>query len=373
MNFSFWEKQSLTSPADVTILGSGIVGISTAISVKSARPDLRVKVIDKACVSFGASTKNAGFACFGSVSELLDDIKAMGEEDCAKIVEMRWKGLQLLRSRIPDEVMEYQSCGGLEVFNSDTPAFAYSCFEHIDYCNKFIEQTLGLKNCYSKIANTDFRYFHPEMIFNQYEGSLNPVRMIQALTELARKIGVEFVHGLDVSCIQSADKKLICRGDVEIPYKVLCVCTNGFTRQLFEEIEVVPARNQVLITRPIPDLKLNGCFHYDRGYFYFRNYEGRILLGGARNVDFQNEFTMEPGTTPVIQSALEHFLDKIYPGASSMIEHRWSGTLGVGFSKNPICRWQDEYILVGVRLGGMGVAIGSWLGEKLSGYILERI
>ena len=373
MNFSFWEKQSLSAAADVTILGSGIVGISTAISIKTARPELSVKVVDKACVSFGASTKNAGFACFGSVSELLDDIKAMGEDACAEIVEMRWKGLQLLRKRIADNDMDYKSCGGNEVFSNDGAAFAYSCFERMDYCNDFIQRTIGLEKCYQKIPTDNPENFHQEMIFNQYEGSLNPVKMMYQLTRMARESGVELIHGMEVQMIDSEDKKLIFNDGMETPYRILCICTNGFTKGLFPDIEVVPARNQVLITRPIPDLKLNGCYHYDRGYFYFRNYEGRILLGGARNVDFQNEFTVEPGITPVIQSALEHFLDKIHPGASAFIEHRWSGTLGVGFSKYPICRWQDHNILIGVRLGGMGVAIGSWLGEKLAGQIFERI
>jgi hypothetical protein len=29
----------------------------------------------------GASTKNAGFACFGSISEIIDDLKSHSEEE----------------------------------------------------------------------------------------------------------------------------------------------------------------------------------------------------------------------------------------------------------------------------------------------------
>lgn len=373
MNFSFWEKNYAGTHADVTIVGSGIVGVSTAISLKSGNPSMEVKVIDRAPVSYGASTKNAGFACFGSVSELLDDIKAIGENATAEIVKMRWQGLQLLRKRIQDDKMKYKSCGGMEVFAGDGASLAYSCFDRMDYCNDFVEQTTGLKNCYSILKNHNHPSFHPEMIFNQYEGSLHPVLMMHHLIQYARNLGVLFINGVTVEQIDHENKNLICADDLIIPYHKLCVCTNGFTKKLFQDIEVVPARNQVVMTRQIANLKLDGCYHFDRGYFYFRNFENRILLGGARNVDFQNEFTDEPGTTPPIQDALKHFLDKLHPGASAMIEHKWSGTLGVGFSKEPICRWQDENIIIGVRLGGMGVAIGSWLGEKLASMIFERI
>ena len=373
MNFSFWEKSYAASAADITIVGSGIVGVSTAISIKSMRPDLKVKVIDRAPVSYGASTKNAGFACFGSVSELLDDIKAIGEDACAEIVNMRWQGLQLLRRRVSDDRMKYKSCGGIEVFSGDGASLAYSCFDRMSYCNNFIKHTTGLADCYAVIKNSSYSGFHHEMIFNQYEGSLHPVLMMHHLINMAKGLEVQFVNGVSVLDIDFENKQLHCEGDLAIPYNKLCVCTNGFTKNLFKDIEVVPARNQVVMTRPIQDLKLEGCYHFDRGYFYFRNFENRILLGGARNVDFQNEFTDEPGITEPVQHALKMFLDKIHPGASQMIEHRWSGTLGVGFSKVPICRWQDDHIIIGVRLGGMGVAIGSWLGEKLAGMICERL
>ena len=65
----------------------------------------------------------------------------------------------------------------------------------------------------------------------------------------------------------------------------LIVCTNAFTKQLIPELDVIPFRNQVLITKKIQDLKLKGCFHYNKGYVYFRNVGNRILLGGFRNLD----------------------------------------------------------------------------------------
>ena len=48
----------------------------------------------------GASTKNAGFACFGSLSEIIDDLKSHSEEEVIQLVKKRVDGLQLLRETL---------------------------------------------------------------------------------------------------------------------------------------------------------------------------------------------------------------------------------------------------------------------------------
>jgi hypothetical protein len=40
--------------------------------------------------------------------------------------------------------------------------------------------------------------------------------------------------------------------------------------------------------------------------------------------------------------------------------------MGIGDTKAPIVEKLDERIAVGVRMGGMGVAIGSLIGKELS-------
>ncbi|MFZ4545731.1 MAG: FAD-dependent oxidoreductase, partial [Saprospiraceae bacterium] len=69
---SYWEYESFFKDMDVAILGSGIVGLSAAISLKEKNPMLKVALIERSFLPYGASTRNAGFACFGSISELLE-------------------------------------------------------------------------------------------------------------------------------------------------------------------------------------------------------------------------------------------------------------------------------------------------------------
>jgi gamma-glutamylputrescine oxidase len=146
------------------------------------------------------------------------------------------------------------------------------------------------------------------------------------------------------------------------------IATNGFASQWIDE-DIQPARAQVLVTNPIPNLKVRGTFHYEKGYYYFRNIGDRILLGGGRNIDIKGENTANFGTTDAIQNRLKSLLrETILPNEEFNIDYTWSGIMGVGATKSPILRMLNKNTAIGVRVGGMGVALGSQVGKKLSSY-----
>ena len=105
--------------------------------------------------------------------------------------------------------------------------------------------------------------------------------------------------------------------------------------------------------------------HYDGGYFYFRNINQRILLGGGRNLALKEEQTSKFGRTSLIQNALVDLLKNvILPNYDVQIDSNWSGILGVGEQKKPLVKTLSDRIAISVRLGGMGVAIGTLIGEQ---------
>jgi glycine/D-amino acid oxidase-like deaminating enzyme len=373
MNYSFWEKKFIESPTDITIIGSGIVGISTALSLKKSHTNMTIKVLERGPSPYGASTKNAGFSCFGSVSELLDDIQKMGEHECMNVVKMRFDGLQKLKSRVGLSKLEYRNSGGTELFRLEDEELISECVSQVSYCNQLMHNYLGIENCYSIQKNENFENFQSTTIFNAHEGCINPVSMMNELIKQAVSKGINFVNGIEVLEIDAKRNNLTTSGGLNIEFKKLIVCTNGFTNKLLPGLNVVPARNQVLVTEPSKDLKLPSCYHMDKGYIYFREVYGRILLGGARNMDLELEQTADFGNTKVIQDYLLNFLKELYPSQNLKVDHWWSGIMGIGDSKYPICEWHNNDVLVGVRLGGMGVAIGSFLGQLLSDKMIQAM
>ena len=75
MNLSYWEIKNWFTNVDYTIVGSGIVGLHTALRLRERFPESKILILEKGMLPQGASTKNAGFACFGSISEIVEDLK----------------------------------------------------------------------------------------------------------------------------------------------------------------------------------------------------------------------------------------------------------------------------------------------------------
>jgi len=393
MNLSYWEWNSYFKNIDVAIIGSGIVGLSAAIHIKTSQPKLNVIVVERGILPSGASTRNAGFACFGSVSELLDDLSHQPEAVVFELLEKRWKGLQKMKKFLGVENIEYQALGAYELFtqnasNNQSTQKDEASFENsasqINYLNSMIKQITGEAETFSirdeAIQTLGFHQIK-HLIYNRSEGQINTGAMMKTLIQKVKDIGIEILNGITIAEILEKTNcvELQTTNNWTIKATKVLVATNGFTQQLLPEVNLQSARNQVLITKPIPDLKLKGCFHYNKGYVYFRNIHNRILLGGGRNINLEIEQTEAFGITETIQNYLTQLLSTHFlPNQSFEIDRWWSGILGVGVvgvdsgkSKTPIVKKVSDRIAVSVRLGGMGVAIGMLVGEEGGQLLLE--
>jgi glycine/D-amino acid oxidase-like deaminating enzyme len=367
MKLSFWEIKNWFSNVDYTIVGSGIVGLHAALRLRERFPDAKILVLEKGPLPQGASTKNAGFACFGSLSEIIDDLKNYNEEEVSALIQKRWSGLQLLRKRLGDAVIDFRPFGGYELFlENDSDGYEQS-LRALPYVNEVL-RPLFRSDVFSKeVDRFAFKGIQEYVIFNPFEGQIDTGNMMQALLKEAVANNILILNSQTVTaCHEKADGVELSLGDFSFVTKKALFATNGFASSLTNGA-VKPARAQVLITEPIPNLDIRGTFHIDKGYYYFRNIGDRILFGGARNLDFEGETTTEFGETELIQNRLEQLLrEVILPETDFKIEHRWSGIMGVGAHKRPIVEQVSQHIYCGVRLGGMGVAIGSIVGQELA-------
>ncbi|MDA9262107.1 FAD-binding oxidoreductase [Flavobacteriales bacterium] len=372
MEFSYWEHQTWFSDIDFTVIGSGIVGLSCALQLKEKHPKASILVLEKGILPQGASTKNAGFACFGSVSELLSDLTQSSEEEVINLVKQRLDGLNSLRQLVGDKNLDYKPWGGYELFSNNQKNSYEECLNNLPRINKLLHSVYNESIYETKENPFGFENIKSKTIFNKYEGQLNTGKMMDELLKLAYKKDIKVINSISVSGFETIGKTVLVKTD-KINFKTnqLFIATNGFSSELGIE-KVKPARAQVLITKPIPNLKIQGTFHLDEGYYYFRNIDDRILFGGGRNLDFKAEETSEFGQTDLIQNKLELILNTvILPNTPYEIDHRWSGIMGVGNQKSPLISSLTDKIHYGVRLGGMGVAIGNQVGKKLADLISQ--
>ena len=377
MNLSYWETEVFFKNIQAIVIGSGIVGLNAAITLKEKHPDWRVAIFEKGPIPSGASTRNAGFACFGSITELLADLKERTEDQVFSLVEDRWQGLALMRQKLGDENIEFQQLGGYELFAQNDKESYEESRDRIESINQAIHSITGFKDTFvpvdEKIREFGFGKID-HLILNKAEGQIHTGKMMANLLELAREKGVEIFNGLGLKQLEDQGNQVLLEleNGWEISALKVVIATNGFAKQLFPELQSRPARNQVMITEPISNLSLKGTFHYQEGYWYFRNEGNRVLLGGGRHLDLTGEETSEFGFTERIQKEQTRLLKEIIlPGIKWEIAQKWSGIMGVGDHKKPIIKQISPNVVASVRLGGMGVAIGTWVGQQGAELIMD--
>ena len=376
MELSYWEHTTWLSGIDVAIIGSGIVGLSCALALREHFPDQKIVVFEKGMLPSGASTKNAGFACFGSISEILEDLTTHSEEEVIQLVKSRGEGLQLLRKNLGDAQLAYQQLGGYELFTENDTELFEKCIQNIPRINNLLKNVFYNEKEVFSIKNDSFSFknVQKQLIFNQLEGQLHTGKMMQGLLQKCSKKGVLLLNNAEITSFSAKNDgfSLKMNNSLEFSAKKVCIATNGFAKQ-FIEADLQPARAQVLVTKPISNLHIKGTFHLDKGYYYFRNIHNRVLFGGGRNLDFKAEKTTALGLTPLVQNKLEEILrTTILPNTPFEIDTRWSGIMGVGNKKKPIVKEVQPNLYCGVRLGGMGVAIGSAVGQQLANLMVDN-
>ncbi len=372
--FSIWERTGFMAEPHVAIVGAGITGMFAALHYQRAFPAHRVVVLERGPYPSGASVKNAGFACFGSPSEILADMDAEGADTAIARVEERWLGLRGLRSELGDGTIGFEPTGGHELFAAGDPLYNRVA-ERFDELNAALSPVFG-RPVYEwrNGVNGDMGLRTGHVAFTDLEGPLDSAALMRALIRKVQEAGVDVRFGQEVLGIEQDEAGVCLRtGSGVVRAAHVLIATNGYANQLLPGLDVVPARGQVLLTSPVPGLRLKGSFHAEEGYYYFRDYYGRVLLGGGRHLDKAGETTAEDAVTPLIQDALERMLrEVILPGTAFTIDLRWSGVMGFrSTGKSALVERLGPRLVVAAGLSGMGVAIGIRVAQKAVDLIRE--
>lgn len=373
---SYWEQKNFLK-YDLIVIGSGFVGLSTAIHFMKNHPKAKIAVLERGVFPSGASSKNAGFACFGSLTEILDDFCHMSQGEVMELVTKRYHGLKEIKKKFGKKALGYRDSKGYELLDESQ----LSAFDEMANVNKMLKK-LFKEDVFSELKEYKDYGFSDDVkmvIQNKFEGELDPGRYLNCLWDLAGELGIRLLNGVNVSELDE-DSGIVKvenswnNTNFELQGRQLAICTNAFTNQLLPQMDLNPGRGLVMVSEPL-DFKIpwKGSFHMDKGYVYFRKIDGRLLLGGARNVDFENENSTDFTVNPKIKSHLEKLaIEVIFPGKEIKWETEWTGIMAFGKKKTPIVENVGKKAAIAVRLGGMGVAIGWQVGKELSALISEK-
>jgi gamma-glutamylputrescine oxidase len=368
--FSFWEKQQYLGKYDLLIIGSGFTGLSAGITLLKSKPGLRVAIIESATIGTLASSRNAGFMCYGSPSELGKELTALPPATMLQMIRNKHKGMKLLLQFAGKRGIQYKKVTGYEVLQSNAAA-TNTASQSYQELNKLFKEAIGITDYFAPATKRHFAAGFQETIAFAYEGQLNPAATVFQLTQLFKNLGGIHLNATTAHGLEKSEGHFVIPTSLgNVQAHQVIVATNAFTSSLIPSSQIQPKRAQILITNPIAKLPYLGNFHMDFGYVYFRNVGNRLLLGGARNKDFETENSANLALNPLIQTELDTLLQQLLPDQNIQIEDRWAGIMGFDEHNSPQVRLIDSNLLLVAGMNGMGTALGPALGYEAANKLL---
>jgi len=343
----------LDGRVDVAIVGAGVTGCAAALRLAEA--GLRVRVHDARSVASGASGRNGGFALRGGAARYDVARETYGAERAAAYWRWTENALDRIAELAGDALQRpgsYRLAGDEE--EREGILLEYEALREDGHNAEWLDDVPG-----GAAGRFHGAISHPR------DGSIQPARFVRRLATRATAAGAEIRENDRVEDLEALEADRVL------------VATDGYGHGLVPELAdlVWPTRGQVIASEPLDSVLYDRPHYARQGFDYWQQLpDGRILLGGFRDVSILDELTDVEETTPAIQSSLESFLHEL-AGRKVAVTHRWAGIFGLTQDMLPLVGavpGRDGRVWVAGGYSGHGNVLGFACGELVADAMLGR-
>lgn len=389
---SFWlerlpparRRPPLTGPldVDVCVVGAGYTGLWTAYYLLEAAPALKVAVLERRHVGFGASGRNGGWvsAKVAGLDRLLKDPDA---KDAALAMQ---REMYATVTEVGDVVAgEGIDCGfvqGGTLLAATTAAQAthlqeYVASKHAVGFGEEDHRWLGRDE-----AATRFR---PGALygaaFTPHCAAVDPARLVTGLAEAVERRGAVIYEDTEATVDGG---RVTVGGETVTAHAVVDAREAYRLRDRAERRAMIPVYSLMVMTEPLgedrwAEIGLEGRETFSDGRLMIiygqRTDDGRIAFGGRGapyhfGSTIRPEFDRDESTFAMLRRTLETFIPAV---AGTRYEGAWGGPLGIPRDWHPSVIYDPATGLARASgYVGQGVAAANLAGRTLSDLILER-
>lgn len=353
--------------ADVVIVGAGYTGLWTAWYLTRRDPTLRVTVLEREHIGFGASGRNGGW-CSALLPMSLDQIaRRAGPVAATRFQRAMHDAVDEVERfvAVHADASIFHRGGTISVARSEpqrarirheVDTWRRFGFGEADY--RWLDAGAAAEVCAATGA--------VGAMFTPHCAVIHPARLVHALAHAVLDAGVTIAEGVDVHEIRPG-AAVTSHGSVTAD--VVLRATEGYTSQLAgERRTMLPLYSLMIATAPLPDdvwaeigLSDRPTFHDGRHLIIYgqRTADGRIAFGGrGAPYHFASRIRPEYDTDDSIRQLLVTSLRDLFPATvDAEITHHWGGVLGATRDWNCAVRFD--------RRTGLGSA-GGYVGDGVS-------
>ncbi|MEC8424472.1 MAG: FAD-binding oxidoreductase [Myxococcota bacterium] len=359
--------------ADICVVGAGICGTAAARAL--ARAGIDVAWVEADRIAYGATGRNAGFILQGTAERYDRAVGLMGRERARRIHGWSLKNHERMAATIAEDEIDcgYRVRGSLQLAGSEREEAELIASHDLLRADGFDAEIVQGAALGDALSQAGFRLG----VVLPRDGELHPAAFVRGGARAALQAGARLYEQTRVTTIDAREPGAAVvhteRGDISCA--VVVVCVNAWVGRLLPWFadKVDPVRGQMLATAPAPPL-FDRPIYADHGYDYWRqDPDGRVVLGGWRNLDPSTEVGYDDALHSGIQERMAAFLER-FPGLSDVeVTHRWSGTMGFSRDGLPLVGPApgSPAALVGAGFTGHGFGFGWLAGEALAAVALE--
>lgn len=344
---------------DVLVVGGGITGITLAWTL--AEQGSAVGLLEAGRLAGEASGRNAGFLLAAPSEPYSERIALWGREGARAMLQLGRRTHQRVRHLVQTLGLEceYRQAGSLRLTRtSEETEDLRGSMPELKH-DGFPMREIALADAVPAhaVGAFDAAFEVPE------DGELHPVRFLHGLALDAIRRGARIFERSPVATARWESGLWQVRANGRVARaRTLVLATNAYTSRLVPALGALigPRRGQMIATAPLAESIASRPVYAHYGYQYWRQTpDGRLLIGGWRDVDLDGEAGFGDETTGDILRAIEGGLAELVPGGAP-IEFRWAGTMGFARDGRPLVGWLDAAhhlaICAGFTGHGMGLA-----------------
>lgn len=368
---------------DVVIVGAGFTGLWTAYYLLQNSPDIRVAVIEKEFVGYGASGRNGGW-CHAEFPTGIDKLaKEFGLDAAVSQLTTLFDAVDEVGRVAASEGFDCHYAKGGVISLARSPLQMRNAVDHAAHKHKlgfseedFIVLSEAEARTLANGTNTVGGLFTP------HAATVHPGHLVNGLARAVERLGATIYEDTAALALSSGvvqTSQAVAKADVVIR------ATEGYTPTLpGQKRTLVPLYSLMIATEPLDSSVWDEIGMHTRPAFDdFRNFiiygqrtaDGRMAFGGrGAPYHFGSGIEDRFDIDDAVHTGIRDTLFEMFPVlATANITHRWGGPLGVPRDWRPAVLY-DEQAQFGTAGGyvGDGVATTNLAGRTLADLILKR-
>lgn len=371
---SGYDQPPLPQKVDVAVIGSGITGLSAALTL--AKHGASVVVLEAESIGWGASSRNGGMVLTGLKIPMQTAIKRYGRDFARRLFQCSLDSIDTVEKICNEEGINCGFARTGHLLTANKPKHYDLLAEEVEFMAKEFNHAVRLVPRYEQRMEIGSDLYYGALV-DEVSAGLNPAQYVTGLADAAEKAGATLHARARVYSLERGEKRFLVKTERgSLRTENIFVATNGYIDSATPKLlrKIMPIGSFIIASEPLSNELAHELSPHNRMIFDFKHFLNYFRLSDEKRMIFGGRAAFFPENKRTVrQSAdiLRREMVEVYSQLRDVqVEYAWGGTLGFAFDLMAhVGEMDGMYYALGYA--GHGVAMGTYLGKTVAEAMFE--